>query len=126
MHVYVHKSPQERLALRKAEKLAQSGETFGYYVEEAKRITENEIKKSDYRRYVSESGIHNDLTTPLAETLLDKYLDEMFENAGIFGALGINSNFLNFLSKSSFKSTEDELQAILSKQNAGDDKNPEE
>ena len=126
MHIYANKSPQERLTQRKSEKIAQSSETFGYYIEEAKRITEIEKKKSEYRRYVSESGIRNDLSTPLTDTLFDRYLDEMFENGGIFSGLSINSNFLNYLSKNSFKSIEEEYLSILSSQKAADDKDPEE
>ena len=50
-------SPQERLALRKSEKIAKS-ELFEYCLEEAMKIPrEEKEKKPEFRRYVSESGV---------------------------------------------------------------------
>ena len=109
MHIYASKSPQERLALRKAEKIAQSSEMFGYYVEEAQKLTETEIKKSEYRRYVSESGVRNDLT----DMIRDRYIDEIFENGGLFGGLSFNPNFLNFLKPGTSQSSEDDLLNVV-------------
>lgn len=108
MHIYASKAPQERLALRKAEKIAQS-EMFSYYIEEAKKLTETEIKKTEYRRYVSESGVRNDLT----DMLRDRYIDEIFENGGLFSGLSFNANFLNYLKLNESKSGEDDLLNVV-------------
>ena len=119
MHIYANKSPQERLALRKSEKIAKS-EMFSYYVEEATKITENGTKKFEYR-----NGVRNDLSTPLTDMLWDRYLDNIFENDGILSGLSFNYNFLKYLSKNSSKSSEEELLGILSSQKAVDDEGPE-
>lgn len=108
MHIYASKAPQERLALRKAAKIEQSG-MFSYYIEEAKKITETEIKKSEYRRYVSESGVRLDSSAQLSDILTDRYIDGIFENGGLFSGLSFNSNFLSYLNKNSLKSNADEL-----------------
>ena len=105
MHVYANKSPQERFALRKSEKVIEQSESFSAYVEAAKNLTETEVKKSEYRRYVSESGVRNDL----ADIMLDNYLDDIFESDSLFGGLSINSNFLKFLYNNSSQSSKDEL-----------------
>ena len=118
MHIYGNKGPQDRFALRKSEKIAKS-EMFGYYVEEAKKITETEIKNSEYKHHAKESGGRNDLT----DMLWDRYMDDIFENGGIFGGMSFNYNFLDFLNKNRSKNDEEELLDILSKQNSVDDGN---
>ena len=125
MYIYATRGPQERLALRKSEKIAKS-EMFSYYVEEAQKITETEIKNSEHRRHAKESSDRNDLSTPLKDMLWDRYLDEVFENNGFFGGLSFNHNFLNFLSKNSSKNSNDELLGILSNKKPADDGDPKE
>ena len=104
MHINVTKGPQERRALRKAEKIGQS-KMFDYYLEEAKKITETEIKKSEHRRYVSESGVRNDLM----DIFGDSYIDDLFENSDLFGGIGFNYNFLKYLNNNIFKSDKDDF-----------------
>ena len=115
MHVYANKSPQERFALRKSEKVIEQSESFSAYVEAAKNLTETEVKKSEYRRYVSESGVRNDL----ADIMLDNYLDDIFENDSLFGGLSLNSSFLKYLYSNSSKSKdEDFLSDFIDKNNS--------
>lgn len=57
MRVHENNSPQERLALRKSEKIAKS-ELWERCLEEAMKISKSaKEKKPEYRRYVSESGV---------------------------------------------------------------------
>ena len=103
MHVNATKGPQERLALRKAEKIGQS-KMFDYYLEEAKKITEAEIKESEERRRIRESGVRNDLADIMMGS---SYIDELFENSDLFGGIGFNYNFLKYLNNNIFKSDKD-------------------
>lgn len=105
MQIHANQKAQERFALRKAEKVLEQSGAFSAYIEAARNLTETETKKSEYRRYVSESGVRNDL----ADIMLDNYLDDILENNDLFGGLSFNYNFLNFLNKNSLKSEEDEL-----------------
>ena len=52
------------------------------------------------------------MSTPFDDIIRDKYLDEIFENGGLFGGISFNNNFLNFLNKDSFKSSEDDLLSL--------------
>ena len=83
MHIYGSKAAQERLALRKAEKIEKSS-MFNYYLEEAQKITEAEIKNAEHRHKESEKN------TSLTDILQDRYLDEFFENGSIFGDLRLD------------------------------------
>lgn len=105
MHIYASKNAQERLALRKSEKVLEQSELFSSYIEAAKSITETEIKKSEYRRYVRESGVRNDL----ADIMSDRYIEDIFENGDFLNGLNFNPNFLKFLQQNSFKTSEDNL-----------------
>ena len=109
MHIQASKNAQERFALRKSEKVIAQSESFSAYVEAAKKLTETEEKKSEYRRYVRESGVRNDL----ADIMLDNYLDDIFENNDLFGGLSLNSSFLKYLYNYSSKSSEDELLNVV-------------
>ena len=109
MHIYSSKAAQERFALRKSEKVIEQSELFSAYVEAARNITETETKKSEYRRYVSESGVRNDF----ADMMSDNYLDDIFENNDLFKGLSFNYNFLNFLNKNSLKSEEDKFLNVV-------------
>lgn len=83
MHIYGSKAAQERLALRKAEKIEKSS-MFNYYLEEAQKITEAEIKNAEHRHK------ENEKNTSLTDILQDRYLDEFFENGSIFGDLRLD------------------------------------
>ena len=74
MHVISNRSPQERLALRKARKAVQS-ELWQKYLKESIKA-----KKPEYRRTVSESGVRIELSQQAKEMLLDKYIDEVPES----------------------------------------------
>ena len=57
MRVHENNSPQERLMLRKSEKIAKSG-LWEYFLQEAVKVTQtDENKEPEFRRYVSESGV---------------------------------------------------------------------
>lgn len=57
MRVHENNSPQERLALRKSEKIAKSG-LWEYFLQEALKVTQtDDTKEPEFRRYVSESGV---------------------------------------------------------------------
>lgn len=57
MRVQENNSPQERLALRKAEKVAKS-ELWEYLLQEAVKVSRTDKpKEPEFRRYVSESGV---------------------------------------------------------------------
>ena len=57
MRVHGNDSPQERLALRKAEKIAKSG-LWEHLLQEALEVTQTDKNKEpEFRRYVSESGV---------------------------------------------------------------------
>lgn len=103
MQIYASKAAQERLALRKSERVLEQSELFSSYVEAAKSITETEIKKSEYRRYVSESGVRNDLM----DIMSDRYIEDIFEINDFLSGLNFNGNFLKFLQQNSLKSSED-------------------
>ena len=109
MHIQASKNAQERFALRKSKEVLDQSESFSAYVEAAKNLTETEEKKSEYRRYVRESGVRNDL----ADIMLDNYLDDIFENNDLFGGLSLNSSFLKYLYNYSSKSSEDELLNVV-------------
>ena len=105
MRLQATKGPQDRLALRKAEKIEKS-ELFSQYIEEAKKITETEIKESEERRRIRESGVRNDLADIMMGS---SYIDELFENSGIWGDMGFNYNFLKYLNNNIFKSDKDDF-----------------
>ena len=105
MRLRVIQGPQERLALRKAEKIGKS-EMFSQYIEEAKKITENEIKESEERRRTRESGVRNDFADIMMGS---SYIDELFENSGILSDMGFNYNFLKYLNNNLFKNDKDDF-----------------
>ena len=115
MHIQASKNAQERLALRKSKEVIEQSESFSAYVEAAKMLTETEEKKSEYRRYVRESGVRNDL----ADIMSDNYLDDIFENDRLWGGLSFNYNFLKFLNSNSLKNDEDDiLSDVLDKKDS--------
>ena len=57
MRVHENNSPQERLALRKSEKIVKS-DLWEYLLQEAIKVTQTDKNKEpEFRRYVSESGV---------------------------------------------------------------------
>lgn len=95
MHVYASKAPQERLALRRSEKIAQS-ELFSSYVEEARKVIEEGAKTEKK-------------STQLSDIIQDRFVDDIFDNSGIFGSLSFNKAILELLKNDIFKSKDDDF-----------------
>ena len=90
MHVYANKGPQERLALRRSERIAKS-ELFSSYVEEARKVIE-EGTKTDKK------------PSQLSDIIQDRFFDDIFDNSGIFGSLSYNRALWGLIKNDIFKS----------------------
>ena len=114
MHVPANRSPQERLALRKARKAVQS-ELWQKYLKESTKA-----KKPEYRRTVSESGVRIELSPQAKEMLRDKYIDEVLESGEPLRGISYEDYFSYYLNKHGFKSDdiEQEYKQALKGDNA--------
>lgn len=99
MRVYAYNKPQERFALRKAEKIGQS-QMFSQYIEEAKKITE---ASKEENRKEDENDLGIESLSPFADMFLERYFDDIFGKNDIFGGLNLNNNFWALLDKTYFK-----------------------
>lgn len=95
MHVFASKAPQERLALRRSEKIA-SSELFSSYVEEARKVIEEGTKTEKK-------------STQLSDIIQNRFIDDIFENSGLWGGLSFNNALWGLLKNDIFKSKDDDF-----------------
>ena len=113
MHVHSNRSPQERLALRKARKAVQS-ELWQKNLEEATKA-----KKPEYRRTVSESGVRIELSPQAKEMLRDKYIDEVLESGEPMDGVSYDDFVQYYRNKNGFCMDDDYMHRFYSQAQKG-------
>ncbi len=114
MRINSGRSPLERLSFRKARKAVQS-DLLRQSLKKASKT-----KKSEYRRYVSESGVRIELSPKAKDMLRDNYIDGVLESGEPLRGISYDDYFKYYINKHGFKSDdiEQEYKQALKGDNA--------
>lgn len=104
MRINSGRNPQERLSFRKAKKAVQS-ELLKQSLKNASKT-----KKSEYRRYVSESGVRIELSPKAKDMLRDTYIDDVLKSGEPLRGISYDDYFKYYINKHGFKSDEIEQE----------------